>query len=90
MVVDEFGRECTDHVDIGNVFHNYFMDLFSNSSLTTIDEILREVTCHLTSSDVTTLSKSFSKKKVKATIDEMTPDKAPRPDDVIVGFFQKN
>lgn len=42
------------------------------------------------SSDVTTLSKSFSKKKVKATIDEMTPDKAPRPDDVIVGFFQKN
>lgn len=69
MVVNDFGREYTDQSDIEDVFRNYFVDLFSTTFPTIIDEILRDVNCHLSTSNIFVLSKDFSKGEVKAVID---------------------
>ena len=85
--MDPQGNWLEDMEDAASVVVQYFNNIFSMGPCTRIEECLEVVPLKVTFDMQQTLSSDFNTDKIKASLFQMGPTKAPRPDDMNAFFY---
>ncbi|XP_021721232.1 uncharacterized protein LOC110688776 [Chenopodium quinoa] len=96
-IKDDNSNWITDEDKIAEIANKYFQSLYGldgqvNDTIRKdeIAQVTRGITAKLTEDQKDLLSKPYSRREIKNTLFAMSPWKAPGPDGVPAGFYQKN
>ncbi|XP_059458992.1 uncharacterized protein LOC132188495 [Corylus avellana] len=88
-IQDEHGRIAETQEEIGGIFVDYFMGQFTAGELGNMEECVGAKASRVTEEMNGRLLQPFSANEMRIALFQMAPLKAPGPDGLTVGFFQK-
>ena len=88
-IQNQHGNWVEDIGEVAEVAINYFETIFHLGTCERMEECLNTVLQKMTTEMTEELTRPYSVEKVKATLFQMGPTKAPGPDDMNALFYQK-
>ncbi|KAF8397034.1 hypothetical protein HHK36_018672 [Tetracentron sinense] len=85
---DEARTWITEGTDIKNLIVGHFQKLYSSSHPNGVQQMIEEVSCHITSEMNAELCRPVSEKEIKNVVFQIWPLKAPDPNEMSGVFYQ--